>query len=625
MRHQSRTTTFARALALSTMLATGVGITATTVRAQSLEDLKKDTETPGDILVYGMGYGQQRYSPLDEINRDNVERMVPRWTYQLSDNRGQESHPIIHDGTMYVTTHQSTIALDPMTGRQKWKVMIEYPAEAPRVACCGIVNRGVAILDGTLYRTTLDANVQALDAETGEEKWKTNSIDFKTGYSMTVTPLIADGVLIVGVSGGEYGIRGYIEGYDPKNGERLWRTYTVPEPGQPGSETWPEGDAWKTGGGPAWLTGTYDPELNMVYWGVGNPSSWNAATRPGDNLYTDTILALDPKTGQIKWHYQTSPNDPFDHDATNELVHAEIDGRKVIMQASRNGFFYVLDRTSGELLSASPFVDKITWAEKIDLETGRPVHTEVSKKARLGEKVTYWPSALGAKNWSPMAYDPRSNTAFINTLNFGMEYKAVEPQYRPGTFFFGAEFAWVWPEAPDDHRGELRAVDPMTGRVKWADKVAIPRFGGVLATAGNLVLTGAQTGEFEAFDSETGKKLWEYNTGSGIVGQPVAWEKDGRQYITVLSGSGAVYSLFAGDERLAQTPAGGAVWTFGLPGKMAATEAGSDAAEAGAGGTDRTPKLVKGSKRVLAAEDEVKEDGAAENGATGDGVKAESK
>ena len=608
MRHFQTTT--ARALALSTVLATGLALGAGTIGsaawAQSLEDLKKDTETPGDILVYGMGYGQQRYSPLDRITRENVDQMSPRWTYQLSDTRGQESHPIIHDGTMYVTTHQATIALDPITGRQKWKVMIEYPAETPRVACCGIVNRGVAILDGTIFRTTLDANVQALDAETGEEKWKTNSIDFKTGYSMTVAPLIADGVLIVGVSGGEYGIRGYIEGYDPATGERLWRTYTVPAPGEPGSETWPEGDAWKTGGGPAWLTGTYDPELNTVYWGTGNPASWNAATRPGDNLYTASILALEPKTGEIKWHYQTSPNDPFDYDATNELVHAEIDGRKVLLQANRNGFFYVLDRETGELVSAEPFVDKVTWAEKIDMETGRPVYTAVSEGARKGEKITYWPGALGAKNWSPMAYDPRTNTAYVNTLNFGMEYKAVEPQYRPGTFFFGAEFAWAWPEAPNDHRGELRAIDPMTGKAKWIDKVAIPRFGGVLATAGNLVFTGAQTGEFEAFDSETGEKLWEYNTGSGVIGQPVAWEHEGKQYITVLSGSGAVYALFSGDERLAQTPAGGAVWTFGLPGKMAAVESGTDEAAADGG---PTPKLVKSSKRVLAAEDEVEADG----------------
>jgi len=268
--------------------------------AQTAEELKNDKQTPGDILTYGMGYDLQRHSQLDQINADNVSNLRPIWTYSLADTRGQESFPIIYDGVMYVTTHGATMALDALTGRQIWKSVLEYPPETPRVACCGVVNRGVAIFDGKIYRTTLDANVVAMDAKTGEEVWRTQSIEFKTGYSMTVAPLVADGVLIVGISGGEYGIRGYIEGYDVNSGERVWRTYTIPEPGQPGSETWAEGDAWTRGGGPAWLTGSYDPELNTVFWGVGNAASWNAATRPGDNLYTNSILALDPKTGNIK-------------------------------------------------------------------------------------------------------------------------------------------------------------------------------------------------------------------------------------------------------------------------------------------------------------------------------------
>ena len=557
---------------IPTLAASALALTAGLAHAQTLDDLLADADTPEDILVYGMGYGQSRHSPLDQIDRESVARLTPAWTYSLADTRGQETHPILHDGTMFVTTHEATIALDPLTGKQRWKTMLDYPAETPRVACCGIVNRGVAILDGRVFRTTLDAHVQALDAETGEEIWKVQSIEFNDGYSMTVAPLIADGVLIVGVSGGEYGIRGYIEGYDPETGDRLWRTYTVPEPGEPGSETWPEGDAWKTGGGPAWLTGSYDPDLNLVYWGTGNPSSWNAMVRPGDNLYTASILALDPQTGEIRWHYQTSPNDPFDHDATNELVHAEIDGRSVIMQANHNGFFYVLDRATGELIAANPFVDEINWAEGIDLETGRPIHTEISEGARAGEEVTFWPSAFGGKNWMPMSYDAERGTVFLNTLNIGMTYKAVEPQYRPGTFFFGAEFAWVWPEGEDAHRGALRAIDPMTAEVKWEDEVAIPRFAGVLSTGGGLVFTGTQTGEFEAFDADTGEKLWEYTVGSGIVGQPVTWEHEGRQYVTVASGSGAVYTLFSGDERLADTPAGGNIWTFALADQTAALE-----------------------------------------------------
>ncbi len=542
------------------------GAVASGAWAQSVAELENDAATPEDILTYGMGYAQQRFSPLEQINVDTVSQLVPVWSYSLDDDRGQESFPLIRNGVMYTTTHESTVALDALTGKQIWKSMLEYPAETPRVACCGIVNRGLAMLEGKLFRTTLDAHVMALDAQTGEQLWKSKAIDFRDGYSMTVAPLIADGVLITGISGGEYGIRGFIDGWDPDTGEQLWRRYTVPEPGQPGSETWKDGgDAWKNGGGPAWLTGTYDPELKTVYWGVGNAASWNAGIRPGDNLYTGSILALDPKTGDIKWHYQTSPNDPFDHDGTNEPVLADmqIDGieRKVLMQASRNGFFYVLDRTNGDLLAANQYVKHLNWAEGIDLETGRPIDTDVVIKARAGEKVNFTPSAFGGKNWSPMSFHPGNQTVFANTLNMGMDYKAVEPQYRAGVFYFGAEFGFTY---PDDERGFLKAINPMTGESLWEVGTEIPRLAGVLSTGGNLVFTGKQTGEFEAFDAATGEKLWEFQTGSGIVGQPVAWELDGRQYITILNGGGAVYALFAGDERLANVPAGGAVWTFAL-------------------------------------------------------------
>jgi len=546
---------FAAAVALSFLV-------PQTAMAQSADDLINDANDPTTILTYGMGYGQTRHSALDGINLENVSRLRPEWTYSLADSRGQETFPMIHDGKMYVTTHAATMALDLATGVQVWKTMVEYPAETPRVACCGIVNRGVALYDGMVFRTTLDAHVVALNAETGEEVWRTKSIDFKDGYSMTVAPLVADGVLITGISGGEYGIRGYIEGYNPKTGERMWRTYTIPAPGEPGSETWKDGgDAWERGGGPAWLTGSYDPELNTVFWGTGNPSSWNAGLRPGDNLYASSILALDPQTGAIKWHYQTTPNDPYDYDTTNELVHAEIDGRKVIMQANRNGFFYVLDRATGELIAAPKFIEKVTWATDINLETGRPNETEIGAAARSGEQVTYWPSALGGKNWSPMAYNAKTQTVFANTNKFGLNYKAVEPQYRPGVFYFGAEFSWDWPEGD---RGELRAFNPMTGELKWADSIAIPRYSGVLSTDGGLVFTGNMTGDFEAFNAETGEKVWSYNTGSGIVGQPVTWERDGKQYVTIANGVGAVYALFAGDERLANVPTGGNIWTFSV-------------------------------------------------------------
>lgn len=530
--------------------------------AQTFDDLKNDTATPGDVLTYGMGYDLKRYSPLAQINRDTVRRLVPVWAYSLADDRGQETFPLVHDGVMYVTTHIATMAIDARTGRQIWKSVLDYPAETARMACCGIVNRGAAIWNGKIYRTTLDANVIALDAKTGNEVWRSNVTDFRTGHSITVAPLVAGGVLITGISGGEYGVRGFLDGWDLQTGAHLWRTYTIPAPGEPGSETWQDGgDAWKYGGAPTWITGSYDPELDTVYWGTGNAGPWNAVVRPGDNLYTASLLAIDPKTGAIKWHYQFTPNDPFDYDGVNELILAEIDGRKVIMQANRNGFFYVIDRETGKVIAGNHFVERVDWATGIDLATGRPIETDVIRQARAGEAVTYWPSAFGGKNWSPMAFDPTTNTAFANTLTIGMTYKAVEPVYRAGTFYFGAEFAFIWPEGD---RGALRAIDPMTGRSKWIVPTAIPRFAGVLATGGGLVFTGTLTGAFEAFNSETGEKVWEFQTGSGIEGQPITWEMDGRQYIAVASGIGGVYSLFSGDERLASVPAGGAIWAFAL-------------------------------------------------------------
>ena len=538
------------------------------VHAQTAADLAKGASDTKNVLNYGMGYNLQRFSPLTQINKETVKKLVPVWSYSYDDNRSEESQPLVYKGIIYGTTNSATMAVDVKTGKQLWKTKVEYPPETPRIVCCGIINRGAALYDGKVFRTTLDANVIALDAKTGKEVWKQNAINFKDGYSMTVAPLVADGVVITGISGAEFGTRLFIDGWNADNGEHLWRTYTVPSEGEKGVDTW-AGDTWQHGGGSTWITGSFDPELHTVYWGSGNPGPFNAAVRKGDNLYTDSVLALDPKTGKIKWHFQFSPNDPFDYDSVAEMILADlkVNGKptKVLMDANRNGFFYVLDRTNGKLLAANAYV-KVNWAKGIDMETGRPIETDVAAKARAGEKVVVWPSILGGKNWEPMSFNPKTGLAYANTLNFGGHYKAIPAEYKAGDWYLGMDLSdlWEWPQG-NQPRGYLKAIDPMTGKAKWQAPSTLPRFSGVLSTAGGVVFSGQLTGELEAFDADTGKKLWQFKTGSGIEGQPVTWETDGRQYVAVSSGIGGVYSLFSGDERLKDVPAGGSLWVFALP------------------------------------------------------------
>jgi len=550
-----------RKLMLAAALAAFVPLSG---HAQTADDLMKGAQKDtSDVLNYGMGYNLQRFSPLTQINKDTVKHLVPVWNYSYDDNKSEESQPLVYQGVLYVTTNSATMAINAKTGEAIWKTKVEYPEEVPRIVCCGIINRGLALYDGKLFRTTLDANVIALDQKTGKELWRSHVIDFKDGYSQTVAPLVADGVVITGISGAEYGIRGFLDGWDPATGNHLWRTYTVAGPDDPNGKTWP-GDTWQHGGGSTWITGSFDPELHTVYWGTGNADPWNPKMHPGDNLYTCSILALDPKTGKIKWHFQFSPNDPYDYDSVAEMVLADLNigGKltKVVMDTNRNGFFYVLDRTDGKLIAANQYITKQTWAKGID-EAGRPIPTDITDQVRQGKEVEVWPGAMGGKNWSPVSFDPLTGLVYANTLNFGMHYKPTTPEYRAGLTYWGADISWIW---PDGARGGLKAIDPMTGKAKWEALTDIPRFSGVLSTAGGVVFSGKLTGELEAFDADNGNKLWQFKTGSGIEGQPITWQQDGVQYIAVSSGIGGVYDLFSGDERLAKVPAGGSLWVFAL-------------------------------------------------------------
>ncbi len=417
------------------------------VSAQTLDDLKNDGKNTDNILTYGMGYGQNRYSPLKQIDRTTVKRLVPVWNLSLDNQWGEQAQPLVYNGVMYVADAKATVAIDVATGKQIWKQTLDWPPETPRVAvCCGVSNKGAAIYNGKVYRTTLDAYVVALDAKTGKEIWKQKAAEWKDGYSMTVAPQIANGVLMTGISGAEFGIRGFIDGWDPETGKKLWRLYTVPGPGEKGHETWPANtDAYLHGGGSTWITGSYDPDLDLTYWGTGNAAPWASEQRPGDNLYTASVLAIRPKTGEIVWHYQFTPNDAYDYDAVWELILAElpVNGvkRKVVMQLNRNGFLYVLEPRHRRHHRRQPLREgELGKASHIDKETGRPVETEIARQLRAGGQIEMWPSTRGGKNWPHAAFNPQTGLLYVNTIHEGRLYRWLPPEpFRPG---YSASCSW---------------------------------------------------------------------------------------------------------------------------------------------------------------------------------------
>jgi alcohol dehydrogenase (cytochrome c) len=536
--------------------------------AQTLDELKRDGSNTDNVLTYGMGYGLQRYSALKEIDKTTVKRLMPVWSLSLDNPWGEQAQPLVYNGVMYVTDAKATVAIDVATGRQIWKTAVDWLPDTPRVVCCGVSSKGAAIFNGKLFRTTLDSYVVALDQKTGKEIWKQKAAEWQDGYSMTVAPLIAGGVLITGISGAEFGIRGFIDGWDPDTGKHLWRRYTIPARGESGNETWPQDtDAWQHGGGSAWITGSYDPELDLTYWGTGNPAPWASQTRPGDNLYASSVLALRPKTGEIVWHYQFTPGDQYDYDAVWELILADIDvagaKRKVVMQLNRNGFLYVLDRTNGQLISAKPY-EKVNWASEINLETGRPVETDIARNLRAGQEVELWPSTRGAKNWPHAAFNPQTGLLYANTMHRGGIYRHIE--VKP--WVAGQRYQFVEnrvaPLPPGEALAHMDAIDPLTAKPRWrAALTDHPQWSAMLTTGGGLLFTGKETGEFIAVDADTGKTLWQFQTGSGVNAMPITFTQNGRQYVTVLSGLGGLY-LNTNRQQLTNVPLGGSVWTFAL-------------------------------------------------------------
>jgi len=572
---------------LATLMACGfaTGAVQAVVTQQMIDNDATDTK---EVLSWGIGTQGQRFSPLKQVNTQSVKRLVPAWSFSFGGEkqRGQESQPVIHNGKMFVTGSYSRIfALDIKTGAKLWKYEHRLPEGI--MPCCDVINRGAALFDNLVIFMTLDAQIVALDQNTGDVVWKEKIEDYASGASASAAPLVAGGLLLTGISGGEFGVVGRVEARDPKTGQLVWTRPTVEghmgykydkdgnktENGISGTlnKSW-SGDQWKTGGATTWLGGTFDKTTGLAYFGTGNPAPWNSHLRPGDNLFSCSTVAIDIKTGQIKWSYQNTPNDAWDFDGANEFVTFDMDGKRVGGKADRNGFFYVNDAATGKLLNAFPFIKKITWATSIDLKTGRPNFVAENRAGdptasadhSKGKSVYTAPSFLGGKNQMPMAYSPDTKLFYVPSNEWGMDIWNEPVTYKKGAAYMGAGFTIKVPG--DGPIGALRAVNPKTGKIVWEVPNNAPLWGGVLTTAGNLVFWGTPEGFLKAADATTGKVVWEFQTGSGVVAPPVTYDIDGEQFVAVVSGWGGAVPLWGGDvaKKVSFLEQGGSVWVFKL-------------------------------------------------------------
>lgn len=531
----------------------------------------------GNWLLYRRTYDGQGYSPLDQINAANVKNLVPVWTFSTGVGEGHEAPPIVNNGIMFVATPQTqVIALDARTGEQIWRYKHPLPEDLFQLHP---TSRGVGLWQDKLYLATTDDHLIALDAKTGKELWDQKVQDFKKGQYLTLMPLVVNGKVIVGGSGGEFGVRGYIVAFDANDGKELWRTFTIPAPGEPGNDTW-QGDDWKNGGGSAWMTGTYDPALNLVYWGVGNAAPWPGGLHPGDNLYTSSVLALDPDTGKIKTYHQYHQNDSWDWDEVDApmLIDLQSNGRtiKSLVHPGRDAIFWVLERGPDKIryVSGWTFVQTDVW-KGIDAETGKPI-VDPDHKPTLGKRVEFCPSLWGGKDWPSAAYSQKTHLVYVPANeNFCGGFTGEKLPLVPGQLWLGTkpEDIGLKVKPGADHFGELQAWDPATGKKAWSHNFAKSQlFASVLATGGDLVFVGGTNDRmFHAFDAKTGELLWQQKTNSGIVGAPVAYEVDGTEYIAVQSGWGVdaqrIQDALAHGNNVGvsdNVPQGGVVWVFAV-------------------------------------------------------------
>ncbi|WP_347337153.1 PQQ-dependent methanol/ethanol family dehydrogenase [Bradyrhizobium lablabi] len=545
---------------------------------QANDSVVKAVSDPNGWAIAGRDYGNTRFSPLNQITSENVGKLQLAYSLSLASLRSNESSPVVIGDTLYVTTSwgpKYVYAISAATGAKKWTYEPDMPDDVLQYACCDVNNRGVAYADDKIFIGRLDGKLTALDAASGKELWTSTVVDYKQGSVITSPPLVVRDKVITGFGGGEYGVRGALLAFDLKTGKLIWQTYTVPAPGEPGSETW-KGDSSRHGGGAAWLVGSYDAKTDTVYWGTSNPAPWNTGVRStGDgnfgkltNLYTASTLAIDPNTGKIKWHIQGTPADAWDYDGVNELLLADLKiggaDTPVLMKADRNGFFFVVNRETGKMISAEKYV-YANWAKKFDINTMR-AEEDPDKRPGPGHPAKdICPNLVGGKNWQPMSFNPQTGLVYIPTNNVCMDWSVSDVTYKRGVFYLGAEFPTK--EGPGGFLGELVAWDPVANKKVWGIREDLPFNGGTLTTAGNLVFAGDLHGDFRAIDAKTGKVLWSKNLGSGIGAGPVTYSVGGKQYVAIVIGRTAALPAFLGEigkKMVAAAPEGGALFVFAL-------------------------------------------------------------
>jgi len=578
-----------RPIAIGALVAGSLALcTATAVAQDQLADMTKDAN---QWVMTGRTYDLQRYSPLTQINATNVKNLHAAWSFSTGTLRGHEGNPLVIGSIMYL--HSSfpnkvyALDLSKPGAPQIWQYTPEQDANVIPIACCDVVNRGLAYHpSGKLYIELLQGDLLALDAKTGKKVFQVKSADFHKGETMTNAPIVIKNVVIAGISGGEFGVRGRVTAFDAMDGHELWRAYstgpdadvklTAPaNPAYPsmqgkdlGVSTW-QGDEWQHGGGTTWGWYSYDPKLNLMYYSTGNPGTWNPDQRPGDNKWSMTIFARNPETGEAKWAYQMTPHDAWDYDGVNENVLVDSkDGKKLLVHFDRNGFGYTLDRTTGKVLVANAY-GPVNWAKSIDLTTGRPVEDASKRTTAKGNTEGICPAAIGFKDQQPSAYSPKTGWNYVPTNNICMDYEGVEVKYAAGQPYVGA-IVRMFP-GPGGNRGAFIAWDPTVGKIMWSDKEGLAAYGGALATAGDIVFYGTMEGWLKAVDAKTGKMLWEYKTPSGIIGNPMTYVgPDGKQYVAVLSGIGgwAGIGVAAGIGAEDPTAGLGALGAFGDAGSF---------------------------------------------------------